>query len=244
MASRFYIINKKKYKSVTSYLSMISKGEPLLFWAANCAVEAKNNGLNDNDARKSFLKKRNEAADFGSTIHNLIEQHIKARIMGKPSTFLRKYSDAKIDACIKSFLKFENENVKEWIESEKSVFFDKNYIAFAGTLDIIVKLKDEGCYCLDIKTSNNIYPEMIMQLAAYRVARCNMEGDFDFIGKFGEYSLRYEKIQDLNGIGILHLKDSNFNFINYTDYTQSAWLAFSNLVKFVDAFENMKKVEA
>ena len=100
---------------------------------------------------------------------------------------------------IKAFLKWENENNVQWLESEKKIY-SKQY-EYAGTLDAEAMVNGELAI-IDFKTSNGIYDEYCLQVSAYKQAREEETGQ-DYkkcfivrIGKDGE--LEVKEIKELD----------------------------------------------
>lgn len=157
---------KERLPGVTAYTSLLDKPN-LIRWAVNCAIDHIKENLHTNnplslleEARNKYEEIRKESAQRGNEIHKWIEEYIKENKVEMP----------------------KNENVVEavtglynWISKEKvleseRVIFSKEH-KFVGTLDLLIKRKGKT-YLVDIKTGNGnkVYPEMRMQVAAYRGA--------------------------------------------------------------------------
>ena len=95
------------------------------------------------------------ACVFGSSVHREIE-HI---VMGKHPKIKHKIQ-------IEAFLEWQHETGFQGIQTELKV---KSRKGFAGSLDLLGKIED-ALYIIDLKTSKRIYPEMLLQLSAYRFA--------------------------------------------------------------------------
>ena len=111
-------------------------------------------------AKREWRKVKQEAADIGSAIHEWIEKYIKGEEQDMPA-------DEKVLNGVKAFLDFQKENKFEWVLSEKKVYHPK--FKYAGILDALAKTKD-GYVLVDFKSSNGIYSEMALQVAAYDMA--------------------------------------------------------------------------
>lgn len=111
-----------------------------------------------------------EAADVGHLTHTLIEHRIKTKmgieqalpdITGLDKELLKK---AKFGYL--AFLDWE----AKW-KPDRYVFSELEMVSeshkYGGTMDIMAE-KDGHLYIIDIKTSNSIHPEMVIQLQAYR----------------------------------------------------------------------------
>lgn len=108
---------------------------------------------------------RDRAADLGSLIHEWIEAHRLEKPMPTVPLPVKPYL-----AAFEQFLT-DFQPVYEMVEA--SVFNRAEH--YAGTLDAIVTLRlplntDAATYVLDAKSGKNVYPEVGLQLAAYRHA--------------------------------------------------------------------------
>ena len=105
---------------------------------------------------------RDEAADAGSEAHRAIELYI----LGEDVPELSERAQASFD----NFLEFVKEYEPTWEASELTVY-NKTH-KYAGTLDFIADIPalGEGLTLCDIKTGKGVYPEVALQLAAYRFA--------------------------------------------------------------------------
>lgn len=176
-----YEKNGIEYPSVTTITGMLDK-PALLGWAANCAVDHITENLvvvrdptkNVHEieavlesARKAYSKKREDAASAGTMVHDAIEAHIK----GEVYDYLLIHDDPDITekarAGFNAFLSWESKNKVEWLESEVQVFCELE--GYAGRFDAIAMVNGHR-YLIDFKTSKGIYPEMPVQICAYRQA--------------------------------------------------------------------------
>lgn len=163
----------KAVKSVTSALRVINK-PALVSWASNTAVDCISDiiqpGISYDEVeladiwdqgRSAHYKRKKTAGDLGTLLHKWIEDYIKGVNPGMPINPLLKKS-------VKRFLGWVEEHDVEFLLSEQ-VIFSKRY-EYCGTLDFICKV-DGKMYIGDLKTSTGIYAEMLIQTAAYRLAR-------------------------------------------------------------------------
>jgi hypothetical protein len=162
-----------KVPSVTSILSVISK-PALVSWAANQATDYVISQIKPGvaydevqlntifqAARKAHTQREQETADIGSMIHEWIRKFIKGENPDLPVNELMRQS-------INNFLKWKEEHNVKFILSEQPVY-SKEY-GYCGTLDFVASI-DKSLFLGDIKTSNAIYKEYLLQLAAYGIAR-------------------------------------------------------------------------
>jgi hypothetical protein len=111
------------------------------------------------------------AGDKGSKVHAAIEDLIKGEEISMTSKYLNNTTEQQeeltIDEweCIVSFKNWHEEFRPVILKSEQVVFNEKE--KYAGTVDFIYKFQDEK-YIVDIKTSQNVWPEHELQLSAYK----------------------------------------------------------------------------
>jgi hypothetical protein len=170
-SQRYYSWRSENYWSVTTILQAVPK-PALINWAkkftAEYAVEHIS-ALNeliaaDPDGAVDWLKgaayrDRNRKAEIGSQIHAASE----AYVLGKP---FPKWP-ATIEKQMLAFERFLADYEPEFSMTEASVYNRSE--RYAGTLDGIVTI-DGRVLVGDIKSGKAIYPEVALQLAAYRFA--------------------------------------------------------------------------
>lgn len=173
-----YMYHGVEYPSVTTITSLLNK-PMLLGWAANCAVDHIKEHMhiiqNPTDvhrveavfeaARKAYEVKRKEAASAGTQVHTAIEAYIRGEVVDRFLTCDEARSG------FHAFLSWESKNHVQWLESEVEVY--SLSIGYAGRFDAIA-IVNGHTYLIDFKTSKDIYPEMPVQLCAYRQARNEM----------------------------------------------------------------------
>lgn len=210
-----------EYPSVTTVIGILGKGDALLGWAANCAIDYARKQIEAGteplvalqDAAGNWKTVREEAADIGSEIHNLIHKYIK---FGRDVTGTLRHE---VENGFLAFLEWESRHKVEWHQTELSVV--SRVHGFAGTLDAICSLcpdphsTERKKYLIDFKSSKGFYDGFDMQLAAYRVGAA-------------------EKGEHTEGCGILRL-DKETGIPEWKDYTEEqdkAQNAFLALLKF------------
>lgn len=160
--------------SVTSILSAVINKPALVPWARNTALQSVREVLLDNrpvmaldeesidaliaEAKARPDQVRDEAADYGTTAHELIDA-----ILGDEEPVIPPaYSET-----IEAFYAWEAEASLAIEKSERMVYSLEH--GYAGTLDAIGWNADRGHAVLDWKTSNGLYPEAALQVAAYAI---------------------------------------------------------------------------
>lgn len=169
-----YTLNGKKVDGVTSILKMINK-PALIGWAVRTDMADLKEALlrspkitrQDLDelikeASNKHEEIKNVSADFGTIVHAGIEYYIKR------GSYHFQDGEAEQKA-ITTFISWAQDNVKEFVDSERVVYSKKH--KYCGTLDFTCYLKDtDGLFVGDIKTTGHIYPEYLLQTAAYALA--------------------------------------------------------------------------
>jgi hypothetical protein len=181
-SGRYYDIpGVGKLPSVTTILRVVSK-PALVPWAKNVALERVREGLRGAafppDGGKEYLawadeiiaaaKKRpdevrDEAADFGTRTHALIEKYLKLEL-GAELTIPED-----LEPVFSNFVEWQQGAGLTFVDTEMTVWYSERH-RYAGTLDVLAEDSDGQPVVVDIKTSSGIYPEMAMQVAAYSVA--------------------------------------------------------------------------
>jgi hypothetical protein len=170
---RSYKINDIEWPSVTTILGLMDKGEALLQWAVNCALQyIRENVLTEdfetclNLAKHNWREAREAAADIGKEIHDLIKLYIRH---GRDA--VGNYRP-EVENGFLAFLEWESVNGIEWLESEKEVFDPVH--GYAGTLDAKCRFTlgplAGRVFLIDFKSSKGFWDGYAEQIAAYRHA--------------------------------------------------------------------------
>lgn len=180
-----YTVDGIPVDGVTTVLGVIAK-PALTAWAANMAAEhvlanlmpgqvmdEMSIKLLANECKMAHRKKKENAADIGTFIHEWVEHFIKT---GQE----KEVTHPEIRNGVAAF--------KEWVAAHKEVKFlhseEKIYSVkhnFAGTFDFILML-DGKRYIGDLKTGKAIYPEYFLQTSAYQLARQEEYPDEEYAG--------------------------------------------------------------
>lgn len=174
--NRYYIHESgEKYPSVTTIISAAGVSRALMAWSAKVAAEYAVDFAGvwrdfDRDAAVDLIKKApftesRSAAKIGTDAHAYAEQRLRGMLA--PA--------AGADAILAGGGDHACENVDILLAAheplpiavEATVWNEE--LKYAGTLDCIVRVGGE-LILADWKTSTGVYPEMAIQLAAYRNA--------------------------------------------------------------------------
>lgn len=180
-----YSVNGKPVKSVTQVLKIIDKPK-LVNWAARMAVETVKEEIQANQsydevqlmsifekAQKAHYQNKIDAGNVGTFVHNWVEDYISSKHPVLPK-------NEQLQKSIQKFLDWEKEYKVRFLLSEQQVYSKKyNY---TGTLDFICEIEGK-LYIGDLKTSSGIYPEMLIQTAAYRFARTEEFPEEKYVGQ-------------------------------------------------------------
>ena len=174
--SGFYNTPAGNFMSVTTILSNGIPKPALMHWAAfeaaQCAVDnipdlVKTRGEDARLAMRSWIqraaeRKRDSAANLGTVIHGFLE----SQILGEPAP---DYTDEQ-RPFIDGFARFLDDWQPEYEATELTVANPE--VGYAGTLDFIARIPSltDELFMGDYKTGKAVYPEVGMQLAAYRRA--------------------------------------------------------------------------
>lgn len=176
---RFYSWRNENYWSVTTIIGGGVPKPALLPWGIKMVAEAAVAMCDslpamvarDRDEAIRYLKgspyaKRDAAGDLGTEIHKAVEAHSLGKPMPPWSPLVQPYMEG--------FEKFLSDFAPvAFTATEASVY--NRAERYAGTLDSIatltLPLRDEpGAFVLDVKSGKGMYPEVGLQLAAYRNA--------------------------------------------------------------------------
>lgn len=193
-AGHKYVVNGTEVMGVTSALQVINK-PALIQWGINLALSYVAENIKAGEkydeiklkevitaAKTAHRKKKEEAADFGTMVHEWIESYIKGQ---NPKPLV---NDLLQKAC-ETFITWAKENKVVFTSSEKIIYSKKHN--YAGTCDFTCTINGKK-FVGDIKTSNGIYDEYSMQTAAYRLALEEETGEtYD-----GMVIVRVPKVED------------------------------------------------
>lgn len=107
-----------------------------------------------------------KAADIGTLAHALIEAHINGEIAKSPAPVEQAMLD-KAAQAYSQYIEWERQTRIELVSKFQEIQLVSPAYRFGGTPDAIGKI--DGQYVLmDWKSSNAVYPDYLIQLAAYK----------------------------------------------------------------------------
>ena len=148
----------ERIPGTTTIIGRFKDSGALLWWAfrqGEACERGEVTGLYD---------KRDEAADSGTLAHEMVEMHIKGSEFKAPENVSEKVLTQAENAYL-MYLEWADQSKLEIIEQEMNLVSEE--YQFGGTPDAIGMIKGELCL-VDWKTSNGVYPDYLIQLAAYR----------------------------------------------------------------------------
>lgn len=147
---RYRLDSGEYVPGVTTIVGQLAK-PALIHWAWNLGREG-----------QDYRKYRDAAANVGTLAHYMAECDLKGE---EPD--LAEYSEADVDKASNAVLKFlgyRDEHVLKPLFVEKPLV--SNQYRFGGTIDFYGD-RDGVPTLIDLKTSKAVYPEMLLQVAAY-----------------------------------------------------------------------------
>lgn len=135
----------------TTVIGRFKDSGGLLYWAFEQGKAAERGEI------ERLYDKRDEAAESGTLAHAMVEAHIKGEDL----------PDGPQDAknAFQAYLSWESMTKLKIVEQEMPMVSEE--YQFGGCPDAIGEINDELCL-VDWKTSNGVYPDYLIQLAAYK----------------------------------------------------------------------------
>ena len=150
--------NGKRCPGTTTIAGRFKDSGALLWWAFGQGKLAEQGIIS------SLYDKRDDAAEAGTLAHELVENHINGKV---PDPW-KNPTKIQLQAWqgYENYLEWQENNNIRIIEQEMELVSEQ--YKFGGCPDAIgIDSKDRLCL-LDWKTSNGVYPDYLIQLAAYR----------------------------------------------------------------------------
>lgn len=175
--------SRLKVPSVTTILSkVVDKSSALTWWASNEAVKFVAGAIRPDieysetyleavfgQARRAHAARKQEAADIGTQAHNLLESYLRGGdgVQGdafEDALLTSPDLDERVASCYAGGRHWLAANSYETLHIEKPIYSRKHH--YSGRLD---KLATVGgvLSLVDWKSSKGIYPEYLLQTAAY-----------------------------------------------------------------------------
>lgn len=155
----YFLKDGTKVPGTTTILGRFKDSGGLMHWA-----------FKQGQAGKSHLYEEAEkAADIGTVAHAMVEKHIHGMQDGDIAAYCMEAlpdpeMQEKAFSSYRAFHAWEKNFAVEWIETEIPLVSEK--YRYGGTLDALAIIGNELCL-MDFKTSNSVYSDYLVQLAAY-----------------------------------------------------------------------------
>ncbi len=177
-ARHIFTVDGRKIPSVTTATGVIDKSGPLMHWAVKLVKEYLLQNLNVliedtkggkitaiiEEAAIQHRVRKEKAADLGTQVHRWAEEFIKAKTKEDWPPLPR---DPQVHNGVTAFLKWVDEYDVKFLSSERHIYSMKH--DYAGIMDAEAIIKGKKSV-VDFKTSNALYSEMRLQVAAYQGA--------------------------------------------------------------------------
>ena len=159
----YYNAAGDKIPGTTTIIGRFKESGGLIQWAYKSGREHERMVAQGKEAPRHLYDVRDSAAEAGTLAHDMIEAHI----LGKPY----EAPDAAEDTLTKArnafaqFLEWRDQSRMEIIATERAYVSER--LQFGGTVDGIGRDIKGRIVLIDWKTSNGVYQDMLVQLAAY-----------------------------------------------------------------------------
>lgn len=150
--AKYLLADGTPVSGVTTILGRFKDSGALLQWAFK----------QGKSGAATLYEKRDEAADVGSLIHAMVEADIHA----EPLPAIPEQHAAKCKSGFAAWRIWREDRALEIVATEVPLVSQRH--RFGGTIDAIGRDR-RGLCLLDWKSSNGVYAEYALQLAAYRV---------------------------------------------------------------------------
>jgi len=153
-----YWLNGKRLPGTTTVIGRFKDSGGLLHWAFK----------QGQSGAASLYEKRDEAGNIGTAAHSMIEAHIngESETDALKNWSLGKEGEEQAENAYDMYLKWERQTGLKLLSKYQEIQLISPEYKFGGTPDAIGQIDDE-IVLLDWKTSNGVYQDYIIQLAAY-----------------------------------------------------------------------------
>lgn len=148
----------KKVPGVTTIIGRFKDSGGLMHWAFKQGQRAERGEID------KLYDERDKAGDSGTLAHSMVEAHIRGEDPPDIKDIAHEISYPAGQA-FKAYLTWANQSKLEIVEQEMPLVSEK--YQFGGCPDAIGLIDNELCL-VDWKTSSGIYPDYLIQLAAYK----------------------------------------------------------------------------
>jgi len=152
-----------KLPGTTTIIGRFKDSGGLIQWAYKSGREHERMVNQGKEAPKHLYDVVDKAAESGTIAHDMIESFI----LGKPQPVVTAPADVleKASNAFRQFCEWQEQTRIEIVATERAYVSELHQ--FGGTVDAIGKDMKGRIVLLDWKTSNAVYQDMLIQLAAY-----------------------------------------------------------------------------
>lgn len=211
-----YKIDGVSVPGVTTIIGRFKDSGGLLFWAFEQGKAAERGEI------QKLYDKRDEAAEAGTLAHSMVEAQINGLPFPDLSTYPEKIS-SQAQQGFENYDQWKKDNRIEIIYQEMEL--TSRVYRFGGCPDAIGRDSQGRLSILDWKTSNGVYQDYLIQIAAYNYLWHENHPDEPLTGGF--HLLRFSK--------------ENADFAHY--YWQELDDAWRQFVLFREAYDIDKKLK-
>lgn len=164
---------KRKVGS-TTIISIKDKSKPLMIWKGVITADfllnviAQKKPLDHDIALEAAIQddvQKTKAANIGNEVHEWVSKYIKHKLKEKGFEKIPTMPKKKaVQIGVNAFLEWE-EQVKPIYKSSERIIYSMKH-DYMGTLDIEAMIGKKR-YLIDLKTSNGLYNDVLMQTASY-----------------------------------------------------------------------------
>lgn len=161
-----YYVNNKRVPGTTTIIGRFKDSGALINWAYNQGKEHEGLRRDGKEAPSHLYDVTQKAADIGTVVHEMVEASNNGQDHNEPLMKLKESEDIeKARSGFGAYQKWASMNNLKIIAQEIPLI-SKEY-RFGGTPDAIGEIDGELCL-IDWKTSNGVYQDYLIQLAAYK----------------------------------------------------------------------------
>lgn len=216
----------KRVPSVTTVIGKFKESGALIKWAYRMGREHEHAALTGGDDPGDLYAVTKKAADAGSIAHDLIEDHV---LTGEVQTEVRdawvEAQDTVLDLAWNSYKQFQQwyKNTSLEVISTEEHLVSEEY-RYGGTYDALGKDSEGRIVLVDWKTSNAVYGDYLVQLAAYA------------------HLLKECKGIEVEGYHLLRVRKETADFSHhYWENLDEAWRAFELMRELYDITYRLSK---
>ncbi len=175
----YRLASGERIPGTTTVIGRFKDAGGLLFWAFQQGKEGK----------ATLYEESGKAADIGTAAHRMVELH---NLGGSPESVLDAFPGDrdKVLSAYTAYLDWERMTKVKIISGYQEVQLVSETHKFGGTPDAIGEIEGK-LVLLDWKTSNGVYVDHLIQLAAYRQLWNECRPDTPLTG--GSHLLRFSK---------------------------------------------------